>query len=200
MNMERLDVTARLRLYGEPGDKEHPDGRGPIYICRVPTWRDKIILTNKVRAEGLRYVQDPEYFARIRESIKAVGPSNELWMFDQLDQLAVETDSKTRSELQREVGKIVQALARSDRELASMAADRDSYFDFTIAHAFVLLVEGAEGDGAPRIERHGGGGLTDACMAGIPPLHQQWVGQQLLIKFNVSKAEEKNSDSPSPSA
>lgn len=198
--MDRLSVNgSKLRLRLNPATEE-----GPVFVCRVPAWRDRYLLKNKVAHEGLQHPGETILLSRARTVIAEQRPDNGEAMLADIDRVdAVDTstaEGRAESrELRQRVDRHLAALARIDGELAGIMADRATYMEIFAGIAFQMFVESAEGDGAPEIKRRGGM-VSEACMGALQPDVIQIIGTQLLAKMLPTETEAKNSEPPSPSA
>lgn len=198
--MDRLSVNgSKLKLRLNPAKEE-----GPVFLCRVPAWRDRYLLKNKVAHEGLHHPGDSVLIDRARAVIAEQRPENGDVMLADIQRVD-ETDVSTaegraaRRELRQRVDRHLVALSRIDGELAGIMADRATYTEVCAGIAFQMFVESAEGEGAPEIKRRGGM-VSEACMSALPSATIEIVGLQLLAKMLPSEDEAKNSEPPSPSA
>jgi hypothetical protein len=198
--MDRLSVNgSKLRLRVNPSTED-----GPVFICRVPTFRDRYLLRNRVASDGLRFVSDRAMVERARAALETLRPENADGLLETVDRfLALRDDAEATAEeateLRRRVDNVIDVLCRRDTELAAMRADRATYMEMMGAYAFQALVVGAEGEGAPEIVCRDGQ-VTEQCMSTLPAGTIDLIGQQLVIKLVPTRQEAKNSASPSPSA
>ena len=198
-------TTKELVRFTPDHMKEQEDA--PVFLLKVPTVREKIAFESAMEYEGLRYPQDMELYAVLRDEIKLQVVDHEqpglLEILDEAEGIAGQGETLS-TELAEKVEQINRTLRQHSRMLGQLYADRRRYLGMVWllrAQMFLVGIEGG-GDNVPAIERKNGY-LTDACIDAIEDRFGNGtitaIGQRTVLMMMPDEGERKNSESLEPS-
>lgn len=197
--MTPLSTKERLRL-SPPAEEGQA---APVYVARVPSWRDRAAWQRELLAMGARYPSDRELRAAARAALAAAMPDNAAEMLALLDR--ADAAEAAKAELDpadlAALAALDATLARTWPPFVELAASRGYWNEAASYLAFEMFVTGAEGEGAQerpvRLQR---GRVAEDCLLALPRAEVMAVGDRIIAAMFPTKAQEKNSVSPSPSA
>lgn len=175
----------------------------PTYVLGVPTIAGKAELRRALASAGMRHWGRAEFGQAARNHIEAVRPENAAELIAVLDRvddldLQVEPDPDAVAEAERQWDELLSILATQSPEIARMFGDNLHYRSLSPYLSAALFLRGWENVGA-EFRRAADGTVAMELLEELPERHVQ----EIFIKLNelmfVSRGQEKNSGSPSPS-
>lgn len=175
---------------------------GATYHIAVPTILQRHAYRRDVVAAGARYPSDKDLLEILRAGIRAVvrddaqGP-----LIDLVDNYeAVSGDPQKLADdpdLLKDIAEIEETIAKHYPAYAEAQADRTYWLGVAPIIAFKHFVRGWDGLDTAYTAR--GGRVADECLEQVPEADVLAVGWKILGLMNPSLAQEKNSESRSPS-
>jgi hypothetical protein len=182
-------------------DRENP----PVFLLKVPTVREKIAFESMMELEGLRYPQDAELFAAMRDAIKDQVVDHEhaglIAIIEEAEEVTNGGEALS-TELAEQLDQINRTLRPLYRPLGQLYSERRRYLGMVWllrAQMFVMDVEGVD---APPLDRRSGY-LSDESVEAIEARYGNGtitsLGQRTVMMMMPDETERKNSELLEPS-
>jgi len=188
-----LGKTVRFTPKGEAGDNP------PVYAIAVPTLMQRAAFRRDVAAAGARYPGQDEMFVALREGVRAaVEDDAQPALLETLDAAeAAGAGLAEDAELARDMAGIEAAMRRHHPPYAALEAERAYWLSVAPIVAARHFLRGWEGVAAPF--RRQAGLVPEDLLAELPDAHVEAIGWEAISLMSPSRAQAKNSASPSPS-
>lgn len=170
---------------------------GPVYLLRVPTRQDVLLLRRDILAAGARQTDRNDIYAALCDGVAAIIADDQVdqcreiidavWLVGGVDAQTLDLYRRIESELRA-----------GYQRLNEVEADYALFEEMSVFCAARRFLIGWEGVAIPFAGR--GGLATDVSLGAIPQAHIYAIGNRVLTLMNVSEAQAKNSVSPSPSS
>lgn len=195
--------TKELIRYTPDNLKEREDV--PVFLLKTPSLRDKIALDACLALDGVRYPNNSEYAAALRDAIRQqVVDEEQLMLVAYVEEYEGLSDAGNPidADLADRIEQIARVLRPFHRPLAQVESDRGRFLATAMLVRAEMFLVGIEGSGAPRIEKRSGR-LTEVCQEAIEEKYGYGVlfaiGARTVAATMPTEEEVKNSELLEPS-
>lgn len=190
-----LPITTKEEIRVVPAGLDEKDPATPIYIMAVPTEAGKIMWRKDLAADGLHYPSDEELLDLLEEGLKATFPVEQQGpLLDILDKY-VSNKNDAPKELHAEMSKLQDRIASRFPPVRQTMMQRHEYlnlYPLYAARRFLKRVENLD-----VTLTFTGGCVSDESLVQLDESHLSQAGMKAINHTKLTKAQEKNSPSPS---
>lgn len=184
-----LPLTSKEPIRFTPTNYAKDDAKAPVYLLNVPTIAGRADYRRDIIAEGLKYPQDSELHAALKDGIKSiVEESQQQELLDIIDKY--NKSDKSARNLQEEMDEIEKTVGGNYSPYRKLLADRGYYVALAPVIAVMRFLKGIENS---EINYKSKNNLMDMEVIDLLPEEDVLeVGWKIISLMSMTNEQRKN--------